>query len=117
VQPKPAFQSMKSRQFSKSSMRLILLSLILAFFAVHAEGYCSVPPKGAVTFCDINYLTYHINKEELDSYWTVLDSAAEKLSRAHESMKCLLPNCKKYECGLFFLKCNDELDAPLRTCR
>ena len=117
MQTLSAFQIMNSRHFSKSSMSFVVLSFVLAFLAAHAEGYCSVPPRGAVTFCDISYLTYHINKEELDSYWTVLDSAAEKLSRAHESMKCLLPSCKKYECALFFLKCNDELDAPLRTCR
>jgi len=114
VQPKPTFQSISEPSVLQMQHAPLL---ILAFFVVHAEGYCSVPPKGAVTFCDINYLTYHINKEELDSYWTVLDSAAEKLSRGHESMKCLLPNCKQYECELFFLKCNDELDAPLRTCR
>jgi len=86
-------------------------------FVPHALGFCTVPPKGAVTFCDINYPVYHLNKEELDSYWTVLDSAAEKLSRSHESLKCKLPDCKKYECGIFFLKCNGEGDAPLRTCR
>jgi hypothetical protein len=98
-------------------MRFIFLPFVLAFFVVHALGYCTVPPKGAVTFCDINDPIYHINKEELDSYWTVLDTAAEKLSRSHQSLKCLLPQCKKYECGLFFLKCNAEEDAPLRTCR
>jgi hypothetical protein len=96
---------------------LLVLSFILSLLAAHVQGYCSVPPKGAVTFCDINEPIYHINKEEIDSYWTVLDSAAEKLSRTHEAMKCQLSDCKKYECGLFFLKCNGEEDAPLRTCR
>ena len=98
-------------------MRITVVNCIILILAAQALGYCTVPPKGAVTFCDINDKIYHINEEELDSYWTVLDSAAEKLSRAHEQMKCKLPECKKYECGLFFLKCNKEEDAPLRTCR
>ena len=101
----------------RSSMRLMLFTFVLSLLAAHALGYCTVPPKGAVTFCDINDPIYHINKEELDSYLTVLDTTAEKLSRSHQTMKCLLPECKKYECGLFFLKFNKEEDAPLRTCR
>jgi hypothetical protein len=113
----PLFQIMNGSPSPQSNMRFLAVSFILYLFAPHALGFCTVPPKGAVTFCDINYPTYHLNKEELDSYWTVLDSAAEKLSRAHESLKCKLPSCKKYECGIFFLKCNGEGDAPLRTCR
>ena len=100
-----------------SSMHPIVLIFILCLLAAYAHGYCTVPPRGAVTFCEINDPIYHINEVELDSYWTVLDLAAEKLSRTHESQKCQLPECKKYECGMFFLKCNSEEDAPLRTCR
>lgn len=98
-------------------MHPIVLIFILCLLAAYAHGYCTVPPRGAVTFCEINDPIYHINEVELDSYWTVLDLAAEKLSRTHESQKCQLPECKKYECGMFFLKCNSEEDAPLRTCR
>lgn len=71
----------------RSSMRLMLFTFVLSLLAAHALGYCTVPPKGAVTFCDINDPIYHINKEELDSYLTVLDTAAEKLSRSHQTMK------------------------------
>jgi hypothetical protein len=102
---------------SKPSRHFFVLAFLISLFLVPALGYCTVPPRGAVTFCEISDPVYHINEEELDSYWTVLDTAAEKLSRAHEGMKCKLPECKKYECGLFFLKCNNEGDAPLRTCR
>jgi hypothetical protein len=113
----PLFQIMNGSPSLQSNMRFLAVSFIMYLFAPRALGFCTVPPKGAVTFCDINYPVYHLNKEELDSYWTVLDSAAEKLSRSHESLKCKLPDCKKYECGIFFLKCNGEGDAPLRTCR
>jgi hypothetical protein len=103
--------------FHRPASGMHLNVFILCLLAAHAHGYCTVPPRGAVTFCEVNDPIYHINEEELDSYWTVLDLAAEKLSRTHESLKCTLPECKKYECGLFFLKCNNEEDAPLRTCR
>lgn len=79
---------------------------------------CLVPPRTALSFCDISYPVYTLFPQQPDvRYWTQLDESARLLSEKHDTMKCTLATCKAYECALFFPKCDSNGEAPLDVCR